>query len=217
MDRLMRIARKAHTQVVWTPIIALTLGVAAAAESAADSQSQDHFSPELLFEHGRCELTFDSGALFSPIGSPKKRPTINYTITEVELGYMLGGVKGHGWWRGNFEVIADGFASAIFEGPGTYTAGFTAWLRYNFVPSNWRVVPYAQAGAGLLSTDIDRGIVGQPFNFNLNAGASLRYFLSPRWSIELEYRYQHISNANLGKKNVGINSQGPILGVSYFF
>ena len=45
----------------------------------------------------------------------------------------------------------------------------------------------------------------------------VRYFLSKRWALALEYRYQHISNANIGAENVGINAQGPILGVSFLF
>jgi hypothetical protein len=35
--------------------------------------------------------------------------------------------------------------------------------------------------------------------------------------LNLECRYQHISNANTGKHNLGINAIGPLLGVSYFF
>ena len=65
-----------------------------------------------------------------------------------------------------------------------------------------------------MSTDIDHGIVGQPFNFNLDLGFGVRYFLGRNWSLSLEYRYQHISNAGLNKHNLGINADGPILGVS---
>ncbi len=131
---------------------------------------------------------------------------------------MLGDVKARAWWRGNFEVAGEGFGSAIFEGPGGYIAGGTLWLRYNFVPKcSCGFVPYFQAGGGGVSTDIDRGIVGQPFNFNLDLGVGVRYLAGRNWSISLEYRYQHISNADLGVRNLGINAGGPILGVSYFF
>jgi opacity protein-like surface antigen len=170
-----------------------------------------------LFASGRYEAAFSSGVLFSPVGTPRNRPVINYTMTGVQLGWMPGGVHGSGLLRGSFEVAGEGFGSAIFEGPGSYVAGVTTWVRYNFVPPRWRFVPYVQGGAGVVSTDIDRGIVGQPFNFNLDLGVGVRYFIAPRWSVNLEYRYQHISNANLGKSNIGINSQGPILGMSYFF
>jgi opacity protein-like surface antigen len=85
------------------------------------------------------------------------------------------------------------------------------------VPPGSRWIPYTQAGLGLTSTDIDRQIVGQPFNFNLDLGAGTRYLLSEHWALNLEYRFQHISNANTGTHNLGINAHGPILGVSYLF
>lgn len=74
-----------------------------------------------------------------------------------------------------------------------------------------------QAGAGLTATDIDRHIVGQAFNFNLNFGVGTRYLISLQWALVLEYRYQHISNANSAKHNLGINANGPIWGVCYLF
>ena len=66
----------------------------------------------------------------------------------------------------------------------------------------------------VVGTDIDRGIVGQRFNFNL--GVEARYFVAKSWAINLEYRYQQISNANLGHRNLGINAYGPILGYPSF-
>jgi lipid A 3-O-deacylase len=156
--------------------------------------------------------------MFSPFGPSRNRPTINYTLTSVQVGYMLGSVKSNGWWRGNFELAGEGFGSAVFDGPGGYIAGGTLWLRYNFVPRNlWGLVPYVQGGAGLASTDIERDLVGQPFNFNLGVAVGLRYLINRHWDLHLEYRYQHISNADTASKNMGVNADGPFLGVSYFF
>jgi opacity protein-like surface antigen len=191
---------------------------AAARESGEEQDAVGASVPEQLFDCGRYEAALTSGVLFSFSGPSHDRSPINYTTTGVQLGYMLDEVKGDGWWRGNFELAGEGFGSAIFAGDGNYIAGGTLWLRYNFVPRTWcGLVPYAQAGAGVVSTDIDHGIVGQPFNFNLDLGLGVRYFVGQNWSVSLEYRYQHISNADLDKHNLGINADGPILGVSYFF
>jgi lipid A 3-O-deacylase len=186
-------------------------------ENVTDNTVTNEVSNLGLFEYSRYEATLTSGALFSPFIATGGRPTINYTITEVQFGYKLSDVKGHGWSRGNFELVGDGFGSAIFYGSGSYIAGMTIWMRYNFVPQGWRVVPFVQAGMGVTSTDIDRSIVGQPFNFNLNIGIGARYLFSKHWSLNAECRYQHISNADSGEHNLGINSIGPIVGVSYFF
>jgi opacity protein-like surface antigen len=183
---------------------------------AQESTNRNDFIAD-LFSRGRYEATLTSGALFSPFIADGGRPVINYTMSEVQLGYMLTDVQGRGWLRGNWELTAEVFGSGIFKGPGTYIAGSTIWGRYNFIPAGARFTPFLQAGAGVTTTDIDHRIDGQDFNFNLNLGLGFRYFLARNWSLNLEYRYQHISNANTGPHNLGINSHGPILGISYLF
>jgi lipid A 3-O-deacylase len=206
-------------------IIPLRLACAAlvlAANVCARAQEESRSSAEFggvadMFERGRYELAVGGGVLFSPYIVSRNRPTFHYTFSHVQIGRMLTSVNDAGGFSGNVQAAADMFGSAIFKGPGSYMAGGTAWLRYNFVQPEWRVVPYAQAGAGITLTDIDRRIVGQTFNFNLDLGFGARYFIAPRWSVNLEYRFQHISNANLGRHNLGINSHGPVLSASRFF
>jgi hypothetical protein len=41
--------------------------------------------------------------------------------------------------------------------------------------------------------------------------------ITPRCSINLEYRFQHFSDASVTKVNLGVNAQGAIIGVSWFF
>ncbi len=200
----------------WVFLLVLLLA-SCAARAADDLYSATSRSYTDFFAARQYEMAVNSGVLFSPFIATYKRPTIDYTVTTVELGYMLTDVKGSGVFRGNIELAGDLFGDIIFKGPGDYITGITIWGRYNFVQPGWRFVPYFQAGLGLTIADIDRSIVGQAFNFNLNLGAGTRYMLSPRWALDLEYRFQHISNANTGPHNLGINAQGPILGLSYFF
>jgi opacity protein-like surface antigen len=212
-SNLRRLLKPAWLVVFWA---SLQLGVAG--DTGQEGPTTHGFSTEHLFERGRFEAAFNNGPLFSPFLATKNRPTINYTISEVQLGYMLRDLKGPGWLRGNLELAGEGFGSALFQGQGSYVAGATGWLRYNFAPRpGWRLIPYAQAGAGIVWTDLDRRMVGQDFNFNLDLGVGLRYLISRHWSLNLEYRFQHISNANLNRRNIGLNANGPLLGVSYFF
>lgn len=154
--------------------------------------------------------------MFSPFITHLGRPTLNYELTEIRLGYMLTDIHGSGFWRGNVELAGSVFGGPIINGQGSYVAGVTAWSRYNFVPSAGHFVPFVQAGVGVTSID-DHELVGQDFNFNLNLGAGARYFFSPNWSVNLEYRYQHISDANLTPHNVGVDAGGPMLSISHFF
>jgi hypothetical protein len=207
---------KAFRAAVWLLACFLGQQFATAGETEVTG-STNAIAAKGLFEGANYELAFNNGVLFSPFVASHERPTINYTMTEIQFGLMLSDVKGHGVFRGNFELVGEGFGSAIWQGPGSYIAGMTIWIRYNFVPPGWRFIPYAQAGLGLTTTDIDRQIVGQPFNFNLNLGVGTRYLLSEHWAVSLEYRFQHISNADTAPHNLGINAHGPILGVSYLF
>ena len=188
------------------------------AESIPSTQfTSEKLTLEEHFHAGRYEAGFGGGSLFSPIGRPKNRPTVNYAFGEFHFGLMLTDPGGPGILRGNLELVPEAFGAAIYDGPGNYVAGGAAWFRYNFIPPDWRVIPYVQAGGGAVLTDIDHRYVGQHFNFNLGAAAGLRFFVCPHSTVNLEYRFQHISNANLGPRNIGINAHGPALSFSRLF
>jgi lipid A 3-O-deacylase len=191
----------------WWISIALALGCASAA--AAD------FSDN--FHHDRYEVTLMNGAMFSPIGADKGRSTENYTLSGLQFGWMLTDADAGGWLRGNWEISLEAMGGEVFSGKGSYIVGGTLWFRYNFVQPNWRVVPYLQAGGGAEALDMDRHLIGQTFNFNLDVAAGMRCFLARNWALDLECRYQHLSNAKISNHDIGINAVGPMIGVSYFF
>jgi opacity protein-like surface antigen len=169
------------------------------------------------FQSDHYEMALMSGTMFSPVGADQHRSTEDYTLSGVQFGWMLSDPGEPGWWRGNWEVSLEAMGGKVFEGKGSYVVGGTVWMRYNFIQPNWRVVPYFQAGAGAEATDMDRILIGQTFNFNLDVSAGAKCLVAKHWAVELELRYQHLSNARLSKHDVGINAVGPLLGVSYFF
>lgn len=192
-------------------LLALTCGSAVGAEA----DQQNNFSD--YFQRGNYELSLASGVMFSPIGADGGRPTVDYTLSGLQLGWMLSDVKGPGWFRGNWEVAAEAMGGEVFNGKGSYIVGGTLWLRYNFVQPNWRVIPYVDAGAGAEGTDMDPRLIGEKFNFNLNVAAGMRCFIARNWTLNFECLYQHISNAKISKHDIGINAVGPMIGVSCFF
>ncbi len=190
---------------------------AGAADGAlSNSFSAENLSLEENFHSGRFEPAVGGGVLFSPIVAGKGRPVENYAPATVQLGYMVTDLWGEGFPRGNLELAVEGFGAGIFSGTGHYIAGSTLLFRHNFVPHGWRVIPFVELGAGLTSMDIDHRYDGQNFNFNLSAALGARYFIQPRLAVSLEYRYQHISNADLGAHNIGLNAEGPVLSLSWF-
>jgi hypothetical protein len=210
VDRL----KACRMKEVATVLAMFSFACLGAAETGSSTSVTDHRS---LFQQGGRELNISGGVLFSPFIATKNRPTIDYAIAAAQWGYMLTEPNLESrCCSGNFEIVGEVFGGGIFEGRGNYLGGGTLWLRYNFLPS-FRLVPYTQIGAGALMTDVDRYVQSQSFNFNLDASFGARYFFNPSMALNLEYRLSHISNANLGSNNLGINAHGPMLGVSWFF
>jgi hypothetical protein len=171
------------------------------------------------FRSGLHEATVGGGFEMTCI-TGTGRPIVNYAMGYADAGYFLYDVLGSGFFRGNAEVLLEGFGSSIYESTsagGNYIAGASLYLRYNFVPKGWRLIPYIEGGAGLTSMDINHNYDGMNFNFNLDLGAGARFLVTHSCSINLEGLFQHISNADLGAHNIGLNSLGPRLSVSFFF
>ena len=181
----------------------------------AEVEQQNDFSD--YFERGKYEVSLVSGVMFSPVGADRNRPTVDYSLSGLQFGWMLSTPGESGWLRGNWEVALEAMGGTVFNGRGSYMAGGTVWARYNFIQPGWRVVPYVQGGAGAEATDFDQRLIGETFNFNLNIGVGARCFLAQKWALEFECRYQHLSNAKISNHDIGINAVGPMIGLSYFF
>jgi len=87
--------------------------------------------------------------------------------------------------------------------------------KYTFLASD-KLRPYVEIGAG---PDLADRIPekGSQFNFDLQAGAGLSYFVLPTTSINVTYRFQHISNAGTAQPNKGIDAGVVLIGISKFF
>ena len=174
------------------------------------------------FARGSCELEnmFGSYYLFDRGG--KERVSVDNVVDSVRFGIMLYNPNGTSLLRGNFEFVSEIFGGAIFHGPGNVVAGASIFLRYNFIQPGSRLVPYFQFGGGGVYTDIAHGeassnAISQNYNFNLQWILGLRYLINPKWSLNLEGSYRHISNAGLSDPNYGIDQLGGALGVGYSF
>jgi lipid A 3-O-deacylase len=125
---------------------------------------------------------------------------------------------GDSWYRG--QVTLGGEAALIqnMEPLTTYLAALTPTVKYTFLASA-RLRPYIDAGAGIVWTDLADRIPekGSQFNFNLQVGAGLSYFLAPTTSINLSYRFQHISNAGTAEPNHGIDAGVVLFGIATVF
>lgn len=164
-----------------------------------------------LFQAGG---TVGAGFGTTVFGSTQKH---DLASASVNVGWVFTDVIAPGkWYRGNLELLVELFAGGQFNPYGRYFVGLTPFLRYNFVThSRW--MPFVEFGAGVSATNIEGPDLTGTFQFNLQPGAGLNYFISKRMALTLQYHWLHFSNAHIRNPNHGTNTQMFQAGVSWFF
>jgi lipid A 3-O-deacylase len=135
----------------------------------------------------------------------------------VDLGTMISGpvCKDH-FWHGNFELLGDFFGGAQFNGHTAYIVGLAPILRYNFATGT-RFVPFVGGGAGATLTDIRKPDLSTDFEFNVQVGIGMHWFIKPHLAATLEGRWLHLSNAGIDSPNQGVNTSMLLIGANWFF
>ena len=138
-------------------------------------------------------------------------------LASANLGWVFTDVMASDkWYRGNLELLVELFGGEQFKPNDRYFIGLTPLIRYNFATGS-RLVPFVDAGAGVSSTNIDGPDLTGNFQFNIQVGAGIHYFLSDRTALTVQYRWLHFSNAHTQLPNNGTNTQMFHVGVSWFF
>jgi len=190
-------------------------------EFRTDLQPRDLTTQDIYQEAG-FTLQLMNGALASPVGIGPDTQTLNYTMHNLRIGYLLNTPRWNGHpLDGAVELIGEVSGSVIFEGAGSYLIGPSIHVRYNFTQPDWKFVPYLQIGGGLTFTDAHEDqtqrAIGQELEFTPQASLGFRYLVAPDLTLDAEFIYHHISNAGLASRNLGINALGGMIGFSYFF
>jgi len=138
-------------------------------------------------------------------------------LVSLTYGHMLGHTVGQDhWYRGNFEGRLELFTGAQFSPSTEWLVGLTPHLRYNFATGT-RWIPFLDGGAGVTATSIDRPDLSGTFEFNLQGGAGIQWFLKDNIAITVEARYVHWSCAGISEPNHGLNGVTGMVGWSFFF
>jgi len=138
-------------------------------------------------------------------------------LVSLFYGHMLGAVRGEGhWYRGNWEFRGELFTGAQFSPEREWFVGLTPHLRYNFATGT-RWIPFIDGGAGVTATGIGPPDLSGTFEFNLQAGGGVQYFLTEHLALSVEARYVHWSCAGISNPNLGLNGFTGLFGLSWFF
>lgn len=133
------------------------------------------------------------------------------------LGVVLTDPLGSSWWQGNVEFLVQPVFARFTEPFAAEAAGGSFLLKYNFL-SFGRWVPFWDVGAGMIWTNLAPRIPEQStqFEFVLETGPGVHYFMTDWITWTMGVRLHHISNANFGDRNTGINAVLPHIGISFF-
>jgi hypothetical protein len=115
---------------------------------------------------------------FSSFGSVQAH---DLALITLSYGHMLSHVWGEGhWYRGNLEFRLELFTGAQFSPSREWLVGLTPHLRYDFATGT-RWIPFVDGGAGVTATSIGPPDLSGTFEFNLQAGAGVQWFVKTTW------------------------------------
>ena len=130
------------------------------------------------------------------------------------------------YWKGPLAVrwVFDAVPASLVGDPHTSnghrayaygSGGSPIGAQVNFVHFH-RVEPFLTSGGGFLYFN-HRMFGATHFNFTAQLGGGVQLFSSNRrTALDIGYKYHHISNANLGNQNPGMDSHMLFVGVSLF-
>lgn len=99
----------------------------------------------------------------------------------------------------------------------TYGAEMTPLGGRLIFATHWRAEPTFLAGAGFVISTRDIPVDDSAlFNYEFTFGPGLQIFLSRKNALRIEYVYRHISNADMGSTNPGIDQGVFRLGLAHF-
>lgn len=124
---------------------------------------------------------------------------------------------------GRLQLAPELFCNPITKPDHGIEAGVCAMVRYT-PPMETTFRPYVEGGAGPMFLDADTPDQTDGFNFMIQGGAGIQYFIDKDVSLSLGYRYRHISNGNTDKlfksddvPNHGLDTHAIIFGIAKHF
>ena len=181
--------------------------------SYAEIQARD------IIKSGTIELGLQTGywQAFTGLGnSTSSNRSAVYVLPQI--GFVFTDELEAGLLSGVFEVLIEPVGAHYFQPFSATLLGGSVVLRYNFL-SFGSVMPYWDFGAGMAWTDLAPRIPEEstPFEFLLETGPGVQFFVTENLALGGAVRLHHISNAGLGDRNTGINAVLGTIGFSIFF
>lgn len=118
--------------------------------------------------------------------------------------------------RGTLSFFFEPQFNPVLTPSSQYEFGVGVGFQYSY-PVTEFISPYILAVTGPQYISVTSTHQANGLNFASAIGAGLYFSLTKNMSLNLGYRYRHVSNADLKQPNGGINSQMVIMGLSFYF
>jgi len=123
---------------------------------------------------------------------------------------------GRSWYLSRHALMVELPIHLVVHPDTSPMLGINLLASWTFTASE-RVRPYFFGGGGFLYTDADIPGLGSKYNGNYQGGAGILYRLRPKYSLNAEYRFHHVSNLDTVEPNDPLNSSKFLIGLTALF
>ncbi len=200
------------TEILWfcLSVAASLCGPPGSEDRAPGDSAPSPFEPWTL----RAGFALGGGPGFRAFGGREEHDLL---LGNLSFGAVAAAIPlGESPFRLSAELGAEAFGAARVAPDSGTLGGLVGVLRCGLA-SKIPWVPFVEGAFGLAATDIRGRDLSTTFEFTYQLGAGFYYFLSERLALTAEYRWIHVSNADMEKPNNGLNAHLVLGGLSWFF
>jgi hypothetical protein len=164
------------------------------------------------------EVEVWTGGGADPIGSNGVTQGNSMWNLGFRYGWILTDAHGPGILRGRFEYAVDALPVFMVFQPGgrSYGFGFDPWIMRWNLETRRRISPYIELGGGGLISTREIPVGESRFNFTPTGAIGVN-ILRGKYHWSVDFRYLHISDAELTKFNPGTDTFGLRIGWGEYF
>jgi len=187
-----------------------------------ESGAEGHKGSRFPYRRGDMELAVSVGYAwgFQLGGLNAQSEDVEMLSFAPRFGIAVGDDRAIGrWYETRAQIFVEGTFLWEIQPKSGSAHGAALILRINALAlrASTGFVPFLSIGAGIVALDFDLKDQDDGLSFTPQIGVGLRYMLTQGASLDLEWRYHHISNASTHPPNRGINTNLLTLGASIFF
>jgi hypothetical protein len=164
------------------------------------------------------EVEVWTGGGADPIGSNGVTQGNSMWNVGFRYGWILTDAHGPGILRGRFEYAVDALPVVMVFQPGGRSVGFgfDPWIMKWNLETHRRISPYIELGGGGLISTREIPVGESHFNFTPTGAIGVN-ILRGKYHWSVDFRYFHISDAQLTRFNPGTDTFGLRIGWGEYF